>query len=919
MENEAVLADQADPRPDEYALENGLSVDSQADLSLLFAHFQRQSSQLFPANESDGLENDISLPQLQIPYLIPKTEQLGIVKESLELLSYVASLGRSEANRAVRPPIPPDFSKLKLELPLLRSDPDYDCRKLARSVCKWRKADIDLANVPSEPLNAGNDETFEFPEAAHRHLRELTKSIEEERIDIPKGTLVYLSRALKDEWTQAKQNKFIDEQFHRKPLRDLAITPPLSPVSYDDSHFAPDEEVCQIPILSDPSTLLDADLSKAEADLLRQDDCNNIDTPSPLEFDTPAISPSAEVPLLEPGRLNLNSVKIEGPLTPLNSSSSPSLGVERGAFHLTRNMDIDEALDKDEGNLFDAKVERETRSTFGDDILTVLGEKAQSVMKGVEQEQLQTADAIARVEIPVMDFSIPKPDWQQVPPDAASQFSWIENDCETFNVPSWPKDYRAEKQLRWSPFQSQKNHVSLNESFEDDEQVRVFLDPLGLIVSTSADYVWKQPGLTILRETEEDEERLDPPQTYIENTDLDSLVRKRRAELDIVATEPRSSSDPGSPIELIQIPGTTASESYPLPPSNHEKLPNLLLDSNDPSATSKLLSNWVNFHTSKRQKHTKSSFFPVSTRSNSQAKAKTASRSAADSQPEASSASKLDLDQRPVVAAPCPILPTASTPTKIIKALTLERAVFSRLDKFYPNVEIIERDFDRWNSLAWGRNSVFRSPIVSPLAAEADIIVSPATGIVVTTLLKAMQKPPPGQKGLSAIRDRIRSVALRYERLIVLVSERNRVDETMRDLTPAECSGYAEFAGFVTGLKTDAQAYYVGGGDDTLTKWLVSFAMRYAPEAAKVQDILIQEETLWELFMRRAGVNAYAAQAILGQLKPPDDVPETEANQYGLPAFVRMTPIERIQRFGTLMGGERVLGRVNEVLGTRWG
>ncbi|OTA64782.1 hypothetical protein K449DRAFT_367698 [Hypoxylon sp. EC38] len=808
------------------------------------------------------------------------------------------------------------LKKLKLEHPLLRSDPEYDSRELARRVEKQRNDDTDLTSVPSEPLNASNDESLEFPKSTCQYNQKLIESIQEEKLDIPKETLRYLAYVLKDEWTQDKQHELLDEASRSNGLRDLALTPPLSPLAYDEDYFIPSDEVCQIPISSDPSTLFDADLNKAEVNLLKGDDCH-LDSPLPSDFKSLASSPMEDLPLFEPKRQNIGSLKVEGPLTPLNSVPPLSdLAIDISGF--MGGMDIDHVLNEEQPSSFDAKIRDNPTGIFSDDTLDVLENNAASVKRRIEQEQLQTADAFARVEIPTMDFSIPPPDWQEVPSDALSQLELIEKICDTFNIPPWPKSSQSERELRWSPFPSKLGYISTNERIDDDGTVKTFLDFPGLHdVSTSADYVWKQPGLAILQEPGEDEEeKREVPVDDGKGRDIESLVRKRKFEFSNANPEPRDSSSSGSPIDLIQIPRDTSPALCPNQLGEHGQTQNLLLDCNDPSATTTLLSNYVDFHTSKRKKYTQSSFFPSLIKVVDQDEVNAIPKAAQIIPPQISARPKSTQGHKP--AAPCPRLEPTSVPTKVIKALTLERGVFSRLEKLYPNAEIIERDFDRWNTLTWTRNSVSRSPVVSPLAAEADIIVSPVTGIVITTLLKAMQRAPPGHKGLPAIRERIRSVALRYGRLIVLVSEGNRVDETVRELTTSECAAYADFAGFVAGLDTDAQIYYVGGGDETLAKWLVSFLIRYAPEAAEARDILIQEETLWELLLRRAGMNAYAAQAILGQLRPPDDIPEEEAGKYGLPAFIRMTPIERVQTFRALMGGEKVLRRVSEVLETRW-
>ncbi|KAI1780202.1 hypothetical protein F4818DRAFT_453933 [Hypoxylon cercidicola] len=908
MDHQGSPIDATDLQADDYALLNSLSVDSQVDISPLFADFQNQI-QVSPAAEPDSSNDEALLPSVSVFHLDHRTEQPNISKSSIELLA--VGLRRENA-QAPKLPTSREFSKLKLEHPLPH---EYAYRELVKLAQERRRSNRDVTGVPSEPLSVSNDESLNFPESSYQYRQRLTMAVHDEKLDILKETLYYLFSILRDEWTQDKHIKLIDELTYMRE----SITPPLSSAAQDEDYFIPNEETCEIPISSDPSTLLEEGLSKAEANLPQADGCQTAMS-SCLHFETPNLSSSGELPLLEPNGPNLKSLKIDGPLTPFNSTP-PSLDLVIDMSASANGVDIDQVSNKGHHKSFDTQGGKDYAEIFNDETLAALKEKAVSVRRSTEQEQLQAADAIARIQIPQVDFSIPDPEWQKIPSGAASQLAWIEKTHVVLNIPSWPKNSEAERGLRWSPFDSRVAHISTNELIESDHDAEALLNfPIHLEVLTSADYIWKQPGLAVLREgEEEDEEGQLEPSPAKEDRDIESLVRKRKYELGNLDLEHMSTSDSASPIDLVQIPKNTASASFQTPPSDHDKLPRLLLGCNDPSATSTLLSNYVDFHTAKRQKQAKSSFFPTTAKPVIHPEVVSPKRAATTVQSETAAEREMELEQEAATPAPCPILRPAFERTKIIKALTLSRGVFSLLEKLYPNAEIIERDFDRWNTLTWDRNSVSRSPVASPLAAEADVIVSPTTGIVITTLLKAMQKPLPGHKGLSAIRERIRSVAVRYERLVILVSEANRVDDTARELTLSECAGYTDFAGFVAGLDVNAQTYYVGGGDDTLAKWLVSFATCYAPEAAEVQDILIQDETLWELFLRRAGMNAYAAQAVLGQLKAPGDAPEEEAGQYGLSAFVRMTPMERVQNFGRLMGGERVLNRVNEVLETRWG
>lgn len=172
-------------------------------------------------------------------------------------------------------------------------------------------------------------------------------------------------------------------------------------------------------------------------------------------------------------------------------------------------------------------------------------------------------------------------------------------------------------------------------------------------------------------------------------------------------------------------------------------------------------------------------------------------------------------------------------------------------------------------------------------------------------------------------------VAGRHERLVVLVSEGNKHSETASPPAQADARALAEFQGFAAGLglrRPEAavvQVVYVGGGVETLARWVAAVICRCAAREAllPVRHLLLPVETFWEVFLRRAGMNAYAAQVVLGVLKVPDDVPAIGGRGgqlFGLPLFVTMSRARRIELFEQALGGRKVLDRVSEAIDERW-
>ena len=94
----------------------------------------------------------------------------------------------------------------------------------------------------------------------------------------------------------------------------------------------------------------------------------------------------------------------------------------------------------------------------------------------------------------------------------------------------------------------------------------------------------------------------------------------------------------------------------------------------------------------------------------------------------------------------------------------------------------------------------------------------------------------------------------------------------------------------------------------------------------------------WEIFLRHAGLNAFAAQSVLNSFlnhylpsEPCEDdssglvqkssqvnVKEASGRSLALYTLVSMAAKERLRRLGPLAGGRRVMRKMNEVLDASW-
>jgi len=578
------------------------------------------------------------------------------------------------------------------------------------------------------------------------------------------------------------------------------------------------------------------------------------------------------------------------------------------------------------------------------------GDAAASASRKIEQEQLQQADANSRIQIPIMDFRLPDPPWKFIQSKDSSvsitevQKAMVADIQEQYGRPRlWTGLNKLVPKLRWTCFPLELAKVGLDESFGDDEVLHKFLDNgLSQLVVDSGKLTWKSPGFRILKEdkdNDEDDLKLGYCETE-EGQDIASLVRKRKMQYEEESSNFNSLTDTlatrisaGNTLtgvtfmehqmceEMIHGRKSRDKVSSSLPKDSTMTKQKLAQDRKDEInplidgtfSASNALDSFLEIRASKKQRPTHSAHFDGPSIEGQCSKSEPVNHSI---QPTPST-------QPHTVQQPLPVPSTnpSSIPTHyIVSSAILKRRVLIRtLNALFPAAIPIERDFTVHNRTAWMSNSVTRSPVTSSLDSEADFIISPSTGIILTTLQKIKQKPLPGQKAKSAFKERIEKVSVRYEKLVVLVSE-SCAEESTNGLDQSDTLALAEATGFCSSLDGSVRMQFVGGGEETLAKWLVAIMVRYGSQGESSVPLL-EDETLWELFLRRAGMNAYAAQAVIAELKAPDGVDvegESKACLFGMTAFVEMRQEERIARFERLLGGRQILQRVGRVLDANW-
>ena len=642
--------------------------------------------------------------------------------------------------------------------------------------------------------------------------------------------------------------------------------------------------------------------------------------------------PSSPPPFRERPR----DLKVEVPLSPPHSDQPPPWKRKSVSFSEALPELIPELplpIPKPEN------ISSDDINAFFEETIRPIAIKAE---RAIEQEQLQEADTTMRVPVPIMDFSLPMAPWK-----AKSHRPKAENEEEVlkktltemkalhFSKHAWPTSGQAERELKWAPFPVALGKVE-TESIPDNGFIDRYMAPPERVDVTTL--TWKPDGLRIFDKIAgSDDEELEEGR-FPEEKDIDSLIRKRKLELEADDPVPSPSKEISSTANTrpqtkqngdMSVGGAKRVVSTPTEEVARRDTNQEGFFSNSFSAMG-ALEDYMNIRKGQmtRRKVTSDHHFAKKVQHPQISEP-------LDSHP-------LKSDPNITVQAPAPralVLPspTLSVPTAphffiISPSFLSNRRLSRQVQRLYPSAEFIERDFTLHQQQRSEQRPQLKadaaSANVGTMADEADMLLSPSTGLMWTTLQKIKQRSLPGQEVRSAVRERILRTSPRYERLLVLVGQNqnadplsDRISPDIQPLDDNDCVALAEFTAFCSTVPDDVQSTFVAGADEDLAKWTVAAMVKHGLTAE--QEIkLLQDETLWEVFLRRAGMNAFAAQAILATLKAPDgdgtDAAGLTETNFGLTAFAKMSVQERFARFETLLGGRRLLGRVSRVLDARW-
>ncbi|KAK3677991.1 structural constituent of nuclear pore [Recurvomyces mirabilis] len=809
---------------------------------------------------------------------------------------------------------------LKMELPVLHRDPELELLMLkqrheisinTRDVELWTHQEgdgkdldreMDDPTLPARIEAEIANETLDVSEEAARFLRNIHKEFNSSNAD-----LLDLLICLKSPDTYKVE------------------TPILLPQSRSQTPAAMDASLLEVNLTSTPEDLIAAEAIKVEQQLLEQDErgFSSMETfdHSGLPSNLASSETSSDIRLSPLIARTLE--KVEVPLTPLGWTTTSSCRTVEAKDTTMVSHSLVPSPESDE-----SRPDRESAKQYLQNCLDAIAGPAVEIMKHrLENEKLSALDTILRVPVPELDHSLPRPPWEF----PAATANLIKRAMEDFDEGDllFPGLSELEQKLSWTAFPVRLGRAMeeeiYNEELEIDESVARYDSSIEMDDELDIAELFTETGHhSILHYHDEDDEELKTLLTDHWSREEPSLNQHElTAELQ-TGPLPTTTVDESSNVDMntgTELPYQTDIQNL----LRRRKL-ELARSSNKSCVTAKTQQHHptcpiASIHGPKQTQHNLAPSLGDSLgagrigqflRLQGSAKLPTAPECASRLIPHTSGPTAVVVTPQeerhiPTLFLPAPQLPKPQDPVQVIfgSSVLADRTLVRALQTQLPMLEIIERH----NITVTG--GATNKAMVETHNDECDVTLSSDTGLIFTTLQKLKQKALPGQNKHTGVRERIAAVSAHYGRIVVLVAGGEGIIADAIAFDQRDCDAIADLTAFAAALQTALEVYVVPGGSKEIVKWLAPLIMQHA--GTLTASKLMQEDTQWEHFLRLAGLNAYAAQTVLGKVNQIG----LSGGRKGLAQLLQMTDEQHLVQFSTLLG-EDVVRRLNEMVNAKW-
>lgn len=189
----------------QYAYENNLTADYTLGSFSISHIFRQPILGTMPPTIDDDLTDDSHLTELELPVVSPYDKTLKVTNTALMLIKDARRiLHDDEAQQLTKQVCDATITRnLKIELPILRSDNEWDMRQYHKENLARHPALIDSITNHTLPLDApdvANGEGMELSPEIGVAYKAKIKKFEEEKIGVTRERLQYLAGMMRDEY-----------------------------------------------------------------------------------------------------------------------------------------------------------------------------------------------------------------------------------------------------------------------------------------------------------------------------------------------------------------------------------------------------------------------------------------------------------------------------------------------------------------------------------------------------------------------------------------------------------------------------------------------------------------------------------------------------------------------------------------------
>ena len=903
----------------DYAIEHGLVLGLLTEEHLEYHHrFAAEEDARIP--HSERLLHENHLPRLQIPPVSINEawtvhQRVASVLEAAcrwlsedELRSYEAAVVEQQSAKERSR----DDKSLKLECPILVSDPTEDFAELRRTVDDYAdRAGTRLKNQ-QESIEI-ESALFDIPAMARAYKDRIDTEIQGGTIIVHEQTILWLMAHLDSiEW---KQDSMADvlEKPPTRATRHRRLSSPLPPVLSIDE-YVPEGDVCCVSDASDLSSSI-SDYVTSSANAIPRDSTEEYieamyeSENCFFEAEAPTNTVTSQIDEISLLVFPMRTVE-EDMLT------CPSLLHQENKEPLPKMPINGELICKDyiEESVYTPSLEEEQREgkiALHNGTVTP-GSQSSSLEDGFETVTADTLLALeedetvkqAKIPVPSLSTESHQPEWSDAAADPMTLLRWMmDSNKEASCVEEWLPP-------RPSQFDDEFSRVAARMDEIHDEEWDADIEAMEKLTSQMkrgqthdaavlSSFLSELNAVKTISKTRE--EALEPWDFSHKDTSPETKTIKLKQQ--VVSTK-RTQQPPQKPAETDtqHPPSLEASEK------------------DQQSSWGSLMSRFKRRQneaggSSQKDDHNAQSQAGTATSAITAPELLIGARAFADAHPPADMRANNGNQSHASCIKPTPAglevnenlsdidisVVAANTLPKVILSTAVPRVIRSRTLRLLPGLRFIERDYTQH----------METPCDIDTDDEADIVVSPSSGIVLTTMISLRQMD---SQRRPLLQSRLAKVAAKYETLYVVVYRSNAMpspcSDTTPELSPSDAMAFAQLLGFTKKLACDVRVSYVSGGEAGAAESTAKLIGREEADNSRALEAhLTEEATKGEQFLRQAGLNVYDAQIVLGVMARDS---ATEADPFR--AFVDMPPEERGRLFGGVVGSRRALEGVSRLL-----